>query len=226
MGAHQTVYVVDDEEGIRRFIRFVCEAPDRNVECFPSADGFLRNYDDAGETSRCLILDINLPDISGLELHRWLVEQSVLIPVILLTGAGDVPSAVESIRRGAVDFLEKPVSRTALLSAVEQALSLDSDKRIARREQQEFERKLRTLSRRELEVFELLKDGKTNKQIAAALDVGFPTAAKHSSSVFRKLNVGNEFEFMQLVTRAGVLTGIENGPNGDRQVLTGERLAQ
>jgi two-component system, LuxR family, response regulator FixJ len=226
MGPNTTVYVIDDEEAIRKFVQTAFTTPTCDVKCFPSADHFLNEYDDSGETPRCLILDVRLPGMGGLELHRILVESGSLLPVILLTGAADVPSAVESIQRGAVDFLQKPVSRKALFEIVERGLAIDSERRIARREQRAFQNKLGLLSRREREVFELLKDCKTNKQIAAILEVGFPTAAKHRSNVFKKLNVANEFEFMQLVDHAAQLATVEDAAHGSGEFHTGERLAE
>jgi len=221
-----TVYVVDDDAGIRRFIQVACAAPAREVKCFPSAEGFLRAYDDSGDHPRCLILDVRLPGMSGPELHQRLLESGALIPVIMQTGLGDVPTAVESLKNGAVDFLEKPVTRTALLETVNRGLMLDGERRIARKQRSSFQEKLTSLSRREREVFQLLSDCKTNKQIAAMMRIGFQTAAKHRANVFKKLDVGNEFEFMQLVDHAGQLVAVEDPAHGGGEFNAGERLAE
>lgn len=221
----RTVYIVDDDDNVREFLQTACASPSCDVRSFPSADEFLEEYDDSGERPRCLILDVYLPGMSGPELHSRLVATGALIPVVLLTGAGDVPTAVESLQRGAIDFLEKPIDRKALLEAVERALSRDAQRRQQRKQRENLEGKLNALTRREQEVLEMLLDAKTNKQISATLSIGFQTAAKHRARVFKKLGVKSEVELVQLVAFVRAGGGVEDPANFAGKVAAGEGLA-
>lgn len=223
-----TVYVVDDEEAVRRIIRDMCmkATVKHSVVEFPSAERFLEEYDDSGEDPRCLLLDIKLPGMTGIELQRRMLESKYLIPVILLTGAADVTTAVDSLQMGAADVLEKPVGRDALLAAVKRGIALDQQRREERRHRRAFQEKLATLSTREREVFELLIECLSIKQIAAKLDIGFQTAAKHRSRVLSKFEVQSDSELVLAIPRNDVSARIKGIADGDGEGIAGERLGQ
>lgn len=202
------VYAVDDDPGVCSLVRHFCEAPGREILVYSSAEEFQSEYDDSGDTPRCVLLDIDLPGMDGLELHQRLIESQALAPVIFLTGAGEIQSAVKSIQLGALDYLEKPLESARLLATVERGLALDVQLRADRRRRQELEEKLDSLSKRERETFELLRQCKTNKQIAASLGVDFTTAARHSASIFRKFGVANPLEFMSVVHELDRMGGL------------------
>lgn len=201
MKPKSTIYVVDDEEATIEHIRFEFETLDRAVKGFASAELFLKSYDDSGDDPRCLILCVELPGMNGPELQDRLGRSQSLIPIILLTGNADIPTTVKSIQNGAVDVLKKPYSREALLRDVERGLAIDAERRSHRSRESTIQKRLDSLTKREQEVLQLLKNCKSNKQIAAILHIGYQTAARHRSRVFRKLDIQNEMELTQLWNR-------------------------
>jgi FixJ family two-component response regulator len=167
------------------------------VVTFGDAEGFLKALTQRNVPS-CALLDVRMPGMSGLGLQQRLADQGLSIPLVFLTGFGDIPTAVEAIRSGAIDFLEKPFSREAVLKSVTRALDLDAQMQLTERQTVEHRKQLDSLTRRERDVFDLLLEGKTNKEIGAALHIGLPTVTKHRAKMLGKLGVKNVFELVTL----------------------------
>jgi FixJ family two-component response regulator len=149
----------------------------------------------------CVILDVRMRGLSGLGLQKRLVQQGVRIPIIFLTGFGDVTSAVQAIRSGGFDFLEKPLHRELLLERIFRALDLDAQLLMQERENATIEKRIDTLSRRERDVYSLLVEGNSNKEIARTLAIGMPTVTKHRTRVLHKMGARNVFELVALAAK-------------------------
>lgn len=196
------VYVVDDDLDIRSSLHTQLTTIDIRVECYSAAETFFTAYSEHADVAQCLLLDLRLPGTSGLELLQSLEGFGARMPTIILTGHADVSSAVESMRAGAFDILQKPVPREILFECVRAALAADAANVANRRQLEEFAARIELLSPREHEVMELLVQALNTKQIAARLDVGFQTAAKHRANVLRKLGVKNEVELVLMTLSA------------------------
>ena len=191
-----TVYLVDDDTIVRKAIALSLGQAGLKVKDYGSAKTFLEEYQEEG--AGCLVLDLRMPEIDGLTLQQILNEKESDIPVIFISGDGDIPTSVRAIKRGAVDFLEKPFTREALLSRVEEALE-----KYRARSEEEIERALRCklvaqLTARERETFTLVTQGKTNKEIARELDISFRTVEKYRASLMNKLGVQRFAELVSL----------------------------
>jgi len=182
-----TVFVVDDDPAVRTSLADLMTSIGIPVECYPSAQEFL----DAFDPSRggCLVADVRMPGISGIELQERLCSLGADIAVILLTGHGDVPMAVQALKRGAIDFLEKPCRPQVLLDRIQHALQVDAKRRTARVEEDEVARRLSTLTQRERRVVEMIASGMTTKAIAAEFQVSTQAVDAHRSRAMKKLNV-------------------------------------
>jgi FixJ family two-component response regulator len=194
------VFVIDDDPDIRAATKLVLGSAGFHVCTFSSAEEFLE-IAIPHDSPRCLLLDLRMHGLSGLGLQQRLSSDGQTIPIIFLTGFGNVPAAVEAIRAGAVDFLEKPLHRDALLDRVKRAVDIDAQSLMLRRQVVDFRNRLDSLSRRERDVVHLLLGGSSNKEIAAALGIGLPTVTKHRASLLRKLHVRNVVELMSVVAR-------------------------
>jgi two-component system, LuxR family, response regulator FixJ len=198
--AQSTVFVVDDDAAALKSLRWLLESVDLRVAAYRSAQEFLAEYDP--DVPGCLVLDIRMPGMSGLELQEELQGRRCGHPIIFVTGHGDVPTCSKAYRCGAFDFIEKPVNDQAIVDLVNRAVCADA----ARRRQQARRPNLAAhrgrLTPREQEVMDLLVAGKSVKQIAVELGVGFPTAARHRSRVLEKMQVGNDVELVRLVLAA------------------------
>ena len=197
-----TVYVVDDDPDVLKAIERLLESVGLNVATFPSAHSFLERYD--RNTPGCLVLDLALPDLSGLELQRLLEQQASLLPIIFLTGRGDIPTSVQAMKHGAADFLTKPVDDTALIAAIRQALARDQTLRRAHEERERVAKRLATLTDRERQVLEMIVAGKLNKQIAAELGTVEKTIKFHRANLMHKMGVRVVADLVKLAERAGV----------------------
>jgi len=200
--AQQTVFIVDDDPAIRKSLQLLIEMSGLPVRTFPSAASFLETYQpgDAG----CLILDIRMPGISGLDLQQELIRRSFDIPIIVLTGYGDVPSAIRALKSGAVEFLEKPVEDDVLLNHVRRALALEAQHRSQRTEQGLVRERIERLTPRELEVLRLVIDGLSSKEIGYRLHVTCKTVEAHRLRIMKKMEVEGVAELVRLVV--GVLS--------------------
>ncbi|MGI9292534.1 MAG: response regulator transcription factor [Pseudomonadales bacterium] len=181
----QTVYVVDDDEAVLDALALLLDTVGLNCQTFCSANAFLDAYD--GVSRGCLVLDIRMPGMSGLELQEKLVEKDVLLPIIFITGHGDIPMAVEAMRSGAHDFIRKPFREQELLDRINEALALESGIRHQQFERSAIVLKLKTLTDREREVFERITAGEANKVIAIELEISERTVEVHRAHVMKKM---------------------------------------
>lgn len=207
------VFVVDDDAAVRNSLRFLVEAAGLKTVAFASAREFLQGYDPA--QPGCLVLDVRLPGMSGLELQQQLLASGIRIPVIIVTGFGDVPNAVQAMRAGAIDFIEKPYNDRLLLEKIQQALEMDSQERALQESRREVLARLSTLSAREQEVMERVVNGLANKQIAGDLGISTKTVEAHRARVMEKMRADSLAELVRLVEasreRAG-RTGLPPSP--------------
>jgi FixJ family two-component response regulator len=197
--AEPLVYVVDDDLSVRQALSSLVRSIGLRAETFASAREFLRY--ERPDAPSCLVLDVQLPDTSGLDLPRELDAVDVPIPVIYITGHGTIPMSVRAVKEGALEFLTKPFREEDLIAAIGQALEQD---RAARRERAELARlrgRFESLTPRERDVLALLVTGRMNKQIAAELGIAEQTIKQHRGRVMRKLAVGSVAELVRLVER-------------------------
>ena len=191
-----TVFVVDDDPGVRDSLTWLLESVGLRVETYASAREFLDHYDP--RRAGCLVLDVRLPGMGGIDLLGQLRERAITLPVIVVTAFGDVRIAVRAMRRGAIDVMEKPVADQVLLDRVYQAIELDRQTRIDNAKRHAAAALFARLSRREREVLALVTAGKPNKVIAAELGVSAKTVESYRAAVMRKLGVHSVPELMRL----------------------------
>lgn len=197
------VYVVDDDQAMTESLCWIIESVGIKVKTFTNPQDFLNQYDP--EQPGCLLLDIRMPGMSGPELQNKLntQEQSVL-PIIFISGHGDVPLAVRVMKAGAVDFLTKPFNDQVLLESINKALRLDKSSREKQQKNAQAEAKFALLSPREVEVLQGIVAGKQNKVISAELKISLKTVEAHRASVMRKMGVKSVPELVKLVLTNGV----------------------
>jgi FixJ family two-component response regulator len=192
----QTVFVVDDDAAVRDSIAELAESVGLRAEGYASALAFLEAFQ--RERPGCLVLDVRMAEMSGLVLQERLSELGARIPVIMLTGHGDVPMAVQAMKAGAVDFLQKPYRDQALLDTINAALSMDAAARRSSAAADNFEQCLAALTEREREVLDLLLAGNTSKEIARELEISPRTAEAHRGNLLRKFGVGSAKELISM----------------------------
>jgi FixJ family two-component response regulator len=198
------VHVVDDDESLRNSLLRLLRAAGFESRGYGSTGDFLLNP--LPDRPGCVLLDLRLPGPSGLELQAALHRQGVALPVIFLTGHGDVASSVQAMQAGAVDFLTKPVTRDTLFGALQSALTRDAHERAARVEADELRRRVDSLTPRERDVFDAVACGKLNKQIADELGMAERTVKLHRAHVMAKLEVGSPAELGRLAERLRLLS--------------------
>ena len=194
------VFLVDDDAAALKSLCWLLESAQLRVEAYQSPYGLLESYDPL--VPGCLVIDFRMPGMNGLELQLALLERGCQHPIIFITGYGDVPTCSRAYRQGAFDFIEKPVNDDAILELVNRAIGEDARRRAERSAHPDISQHLERLTPREREVLDLLVDGRTVKQIAAELGVGFPTAARHRSRVLEKMHVANDVELVRLLLSA------------------------
>lgn len=192
-----TVYVVDDDEAMRESLTWLIESVGLNVETYASADEFLESYYPG--RPGCVLLDVRMPGMSGLELQGHLQKQQVTVPVIMITGHGDVPMAVRAMKSGAIDFIEKPFNDEQLLESIRNALAVDDTRRDEQSFKAEVASRLEQLTPRESEVMDMVTAGKSNKEIANSLGVSAKTVEAHRAKVMEKMEAGSLAELVRLV---------------------------
>ena len=197
---HGTVYVVDDDEAIRDSIRWLLEASDYNVELYESGESFIAHYNP--ETIAVLLLDIRMNGMSGLEVQNFLREKKADIPIIFITGHGDVPMAVNALKKGAVDFIEKPFDLEFLKHLIEKLLDATREKRNQVNRRNFNATLLARLTPREQQVLERRVAGRLNKQIADDLNISIKTVESHRASIMIKTNSGTIADLMRVVMGA------------------------
>lgn len=196
-----TVYVVDDDESIRRAMNRLFRSAGYQVRTFSSAEEFLAAPDT--DDLACLLLDLQIPGMSGAELQTKLLQRGVELPIIILTAHGDVPAAVQAMKQGAIDFLSKPVDNDRLLDAVQKAIGDYAQRRRQTLELREFEMRVQSLTTREHEIMLLVIAGLLNKQIAARLAITEATVKVHRGRVMEKTGAASVAELVRLCERAG-----------------------
>jgi two-component system, LuxR family, response regulator FixJ len=182
---NETVFIVDDDTAVRQGLRFMLRAAGYSVEAFPSARSFLEDYDP--RRGGCLLLDVQMPQMTGLELQQRLNVRGWRIPVIFITGHGTVPLAISAMKAGAFDFIEKPLREDALLESIERALHWNDRAYEERLERATLQTRVASLTPREREVFELVARGEPNKVIARHLGISFRTVELHRAHITEKL---------------------------------------
>jgi FixJ family two-component response regulator len=182
----QLVYIIDDDEAVRDSIGMLLDSADLAYCSFAGADEFLADYD--GSQRGCLVLDIRMPGMTGLELQNRLAEIGSSLPIIFITGHGDVPMAVEAMRNGAFDFLRKPVDESSFIDRIHTALDQESGDWRQRLDRDQNRERIESLTEREREVFRLVAEGLANKVIASDLGISERTVEVHRSQVMKKLD--------------------------------------
>ncbi len=195
----QRVYIVDDDEAMRDSLLWLLESQGFAVTAYASAEDFLAACRDG--MAGCIVLDVRMPGMSGLELYEKLNARHCTLPVIFITGHGDVPMAVSALKKGAVDFIEKPFGDKDMLRLIEQCLDLDRNNREKNRQGAAAARRLAALTEREVEVMDLIIAGKLNKQIADVLNISIKTVEVHRSRIMDKMEVRTVAELVQAVMR-------------------------
>ena len=195
----QKVYIIDDDEAVRDSIKELVESVDLNAEIFESAVSFLDSF--TADKAGCLVLDIRMARMSGLILQERLNEMSATIPIIFITGHGDVNMAVEALKSGAVDFIQKPYHDQNLLDSINDALELDNRNRSGSRQEKTMEKCIEKLTEREHQVMDLLSQGHTNKMIGKNLDISPRTVEVHRQHILQKFKVKSVTQLMYLLSK-------------------------
>jgi len=205
------IYIVDDDPSVLKSLARLISTEGYDVTPFSRADDFLEQTKVQGPS--CLVLDLNLPDQGGLDVQDEMSRRNMTLPIIFITGYGSIPESVKAMKRGAVDFLTKPLEGEVLIEAIRQALEKQKSHRLEDTEVSSFRERVESLSRRQREIFDGIIRGRLNKQIASALGIKEKTVKVHRSLVMEKLEVENFAELVRLAEKAGYSK--EEG--GDRQ---------
>ena len=191
-----TVYVVDDDEGVRDSLQWLLEGKDYRVRCFDSAETFLSRYD-AREVA-CLIVDIRMGGMTGLELQDRLLERKSPLHIVFITGHGDVPMAVDTMKKGAMDFIQKPFQENALVDLVERMLAQARDAFNDHQQSASRDALLAKLTSREAQVLDRIVAGRLNKQIADDLGISIKTVEAHRANIMEKLNANTVADLLKI----------------------------
>ncbi len=205
MTADSTVFVVDDDEAMRNSLRWLIESVGLKTETFASAQEFLQAW--SPDRPGCLVVDVRMPGMSGLELQEKLRERDIRVPVIVLTGHGDVPMAVRAMKAGVVDFLEKPCNDQMLLDCIQHALEKDSGQRATSELQARIRARMEDLTPRERVVMDMIVRGGANKDVAQELGVSIRTIEVHRAKVMEKMGAESLAELVRMSIAVGVIEG-------------------
>ena len=196
------VFIIDDDDAVRRALTDLLNSANYEVETFSSAEDFLACKPHSG--IGCIILDVRMPGMGGLNLQERLNQLENPMPIVFITGHGDLPMGVDAMKKGAVDFLPKPFEDEQLLAAVARGLAKNKQAISAFEDLQDFRKRIEALSPREFEVFRLVIGGYLNKQIAFALNIAEQTVKNHRGRVMRKLQVDSLADLVRLAEKAGI----------------------
>jgi FixJ family two-component response regulator len=198
-----TIFVVDDDRSILKAIKRLLESNGYHVEIFPSAQAFMEfDYEIKGPA--CLILDVMMPEISGLDLQETILSWDISLPIVFITALHDVPTSVNAMKKGAIDFLTKPYKEADLLSAIQSALQKDLKIRAAANELTNLKRRFALLTPREREVLSYVIGGVLNKQIAFKLDISERTVKAHRSQIMEKMETDSLAELVRAAGKLGL----------------------
>ena len=203
----EKIFVIDDDDSVRRSLPLLLKASDYDVETFSSSEEFLNREQFNG--TGCIILDINLEGISGLELQEELMNKQDSLPIVFITGKGGVPESVQALKKGAIDFLQKPFDDEQLLNAVEEALTKSHEIKKEFDQLKKLQDLLSNLTERELEVFKYVITGMLNKQIAYKLNIAEHTVKLHRGKITEKLGVKSVAELVRIAEKAGINSPIK-----------------
>ena len=198
MREQPVVYVIDDDPEIRESLTLTLNAAGLRAKTYSTAEEFLVCDEKLSEGPACLIVDVRLPGLSGLGLQAKLAKEGIHVPIIILSGHGNIPMAVEAMKSGALDFLQKPIHQRKLFECVQKALDQHAQQLLKDADYGEAVKRISALSEREREVMGMLVAGKALKEIAAALGIGHQTVAKHRASLFEKLEIDGVAELVRL----------------------------
>jgi FixJ family two-component response regulator len=205
-----TVFIIDDDAGVRESIQDLVASVGLRSESFATAQEFLRS--EQADSPSCLVLDVRLPGMSGLDFQRTLAEAGIQIPIIFITGHGDIPMTVKAMRSGAMEFLTKPFRDQDLLDAIHQALERDRAARKHSRDIDDLQRRYGTLTAREREVMSLVVSGVLNKQIASELGASETTVKIHRGHVMQKMQAGSLAELVRMADKMKITPNKESQP--------------
>jgi len=191
-----TVYIVDDDEAVRDSLQWLLEGKDWRVRCFDSAESFLARYDP--REIACLIVDIRMGGMSGLDLQDRLIERKSPLPIVFITGHGDVPMAVDTMKKGALDFIQKPFNEPELLSLVERMLERAREAFTQQQRAANREALLAKLTSREAQVLERIVAGRLNKQIADDLGISIKTVEAHRANIMEKMGANTVADLLKV----------------------------
>jgi FixJ family two-component response regulator len=194
------VHIVDDDEAMRDSLKWLLESRGLKVELYHSGKAFLDAFDNS--FCGCLVLDVRMPGMSGLDLHEQLGARASTLPVIFITGHGDVPMAVSALKKGAADFIEKPFNNQDMLRLIESCMKQDRAAAAKRAENASVTQRLGSLTQREREVLDLIVAGRLNKLIADELRISIKTVEVHRSRVMEKMGAASVAELVQFVLKA------------------------
>ncbi|EON91681.1 LuxR family two component transcriptional regulator [Marinobacter lipolyticus SM19] len=193
----QTVYVVEDDEAVRDSLELLLKSDGKPVKTYENATAFLRDYSE--KMAGCIVLDIRMPGMDGMELQKKLNDKHSILPIIFVTGHGDVPMAVDAMKEGAVDFIQKPYREEALLEKIEAALKQDLEQRKSLDEKQEIIKRIKSLTPREHEIMDRMIAGQANKVIAIELEISQRTVEIHRSRVMHKMGTHSLAHLVRMV---------------------------
>jgi RNA polymerase sigma factor (sigma-70 family) len=191
-----TVFIVDDDQAVARSLRWLIESVQLKVETFASAQAFLDGY--AAAKPGCLVLDVRMPGMSGIELQERLTVQRIRVPIIFITGHGDVQMAVRAVQAGAFDFIEKPFNDQDLLDRIQRAISFDSEQRARDSQRSRLSALFASLTTREREVMDLVVEGMSNKAVANTLGLSAKTVEVHRAKVMEKMNARSVSDLVKM----------------------------
>ena len=204
MGPTDTIYIIDDDASFSRSLARLVEAAGWKARVYAAGNAFLAPGALGESPEGCVLLDVRMPGMKGPDVYREMLARGIDLPVIFLTGHGDVPTSVEAMKLGALDFLEKPVSAQVLVGAVRLALARHAERRDQRARRHDIEERLARLTHREREVLGHVIAGRLNKQIAADLDISLKTVKTHRGKVMEKMEARSVASLVDLCRAAGV----------------------
>jgi FixJ family two-component response regulator len=201
-GPNPTIFIIDDDSSMRRALSYLLQSAGYKVETYSSAEKFLQRdpYDGVG----CMLLDVRMPGLSGMDLQEKLMRPDYMMPIIFLTGHGELSMGVHAMKKGAIDFLTKPCDDGQLLAAVNRAIEKDMQARGSYKEKQEIRRRIELLTPRENEILRYVITGLLNKQIAATLGIAEPTVKIHRGRIMEKLRAESVADLVRMAGKAGI----------------------
>lgn len=199
MTSGPTIFVVDDDEAVRDSLGLLLRSAGHAVQTFAAAEAFLGAYDP--DRPGCLVLDVRMPGMTGLDLQARLAADRVPLPIVIISGHGDIQMAVAAVKAGALDFIEKPFDESRLLEAIERAIEVDRQRRQELADWTEIEGRYRDLTAREREVMGLVAEGHPNKVVAAMLGISARTVEIHRARVMEKMGARSVADLVQIATR-------------------------